>query len=66
MSGRTDRGDTFTEPCEACSRETPHAVRIELRTESKKRKNAAFSREPYRVATCRYCGETTSLRMNNA
>lgn len=66
MSGRTTAGDQFTEPCEACGRETPHSVRIELRTESRKRENAAFSREPYRVATCTHCSRTTSLRMNNA
>lgn len=66
MSGRSDPGDTFDESCATCERETPHAVTIELRTESKKRENAAYSREPYRVATCRYCGQTTSQRMNNA
>lgn len=66
MSGRTTSGDVFTEPCERCERETPHSVRIEFKTESKKRKNAAYSREPYRVATCTHCGHTTSLRMNNA
>ena len=66
MSGRTGASDDFDEPCDDCGRETPHAVRIELRTESKKRKNAAYSREPYRVTTCRYCGHTTSQRMNNA
>lgn len=66
MSGRSESLDTVTDPCPDCDRETPHAVRIELRTESRKRENAQFSREPYRVATCRYCGRTTSQRMNNA
>ena len=66
MSGRTDSRDAFEERCEGCGRETPHTVSIELKTESKKRENAAYSREPYRVATCRLCGDTTSLRMNNA
>lgn len=66
MSGRTDTGDTFDEPCDDCGRETPHSVKIELRTESKKRRNAIYSREPYRVASCRYCGRTRSQRMNNA
>lgn len=66
MSGRSKSGDTFAEPCDECGRETPHAVRIELRTESRKRENTAFSREPYRVATCAHCGHVTSLRMNNA
>ena len=66
MSGRTQSGDTHTEPCPDCGRDTPHSVRLELRTESKKRENAAFSREPYRVATCTHCGHTSTLRMNNA
>lgn len=66
MSGRSATGDEFAEPCDACARVTPHSVRIELKTESRKRENAAFSREPYRVATCTHCGRTTSLRMNNA
>jgi len=52
--------------CERCDRETPHAVRIELRTESSRSRNAAFSREPYRVSECRNCGHRTDLRMNNA
>ncbi|MFB6218448.1 MAG: hypothetical protein ABEH77_04585 [Halobacteriaceae archaeon] len=54
------------EPCAECGRETPHAVEIELRTESTTGENAAFSREPYRVRECRVCGTTTSRRMNNA
>lgn len=66
MSGRSRSGDTVTEPCPACSRETPHSVRLELRTESAKPENAAFSREPYRVATCTHCDHTTTTRMNNA
>lgn len=66
MTGRTDARDAFEERCEDCGRETPHAVQIELRTESRKRKNAAYSREPYRVATCRLCGHTATQRMNNA
>lgn len=66
MSGRTDSDDAFDEPCDDCGRETPHSVSIELRTESQKLENAAYSREPYRVATCRFCGQTTSQRMNNA
>lgn len=66
MSGRTEATDTFDETCEDCGRETPHAVKIEIRTESRKRENAAYSREPYRVATCRYCGGTSIQRMNNA
>lgn len=66
MSGLSTSGTSFTEPCTDCGRETDHSVAIELRTESASPENAAYSREPYRVATCRRCGRTTSLRMNNA
>ncbi len=58
--------DSHTESCGVCRRETPHAVRIEIRTESRKRRNAQFSREPYRVATCERCGDRSVVRMNNA
>jgi hypothetical protein len=58
--------DRMAEECETCSRETPHEVSIKLRTESRKEENAEFSREPYRVTTCRVCGAETSTRMNNA
>jgi hypothetical protein len=54
------------EPCESCGRETPHEVRIEIRTESIERENAEFSREPYRVATCVDCGTESAIRMNDA
>lgn len=59
-----DDGDL--EPCESCGRETPHEIRIEIRTESAKRENARYSREPYRVATCLRCGAESAIRMNNA
>lgn len=62
----TTQSNIRTERCEACGRETPHGIRIELRTESRKLENAEFSREPYRVATCRYCGDRRVQRMNNA
>jgi len=55
-----------SEECDECSRETPHEVSIRLRTESRKEENAEFSREPYRVTTCRVCGMETLTRMNNA
>lgn len=67
MSGKSMRGfDSFAEVCEACDRETPHRVRIEIRTESRNPTNAEFSREPYRLATCSSCGHTSAQRMNNA
>ena len=56
----------MVELCEECGRETPHDVNIRLLTESKKEQNAEFSREPYRVSTCRVCGTESALRMNNA
>jgi len=55
-----------TERCDDCERETEHAVDVEIRTESGKDENAEFSREPYRVATCRACGTESVQRMNNA
>ena len=66
MSVNRPEFDRHTETCASCRRDTPHAVRIEIRTESTKRENAAFSREPYRVATCQHCGGESVLRMNNA
>ncbi|GAD53271.1 hypotheical conserved protein [Halarchaeum acidiphilum MH1-52-1] len=56
----------MAEACGNCGKETPHAVSVELKTESDKEENAEFSREPYRVAKCRVSGEKTSTRMNNA
>lgn len=60
--GVTDR----TESCTRCGHETPHTVTVEIKTESTKRENAQYSREPYRVSECLSCGETESVRMNNA
>ncbi|MFC6872326.1 DUF7835 family putative zinc beta-ribbon protein [Halobellus marinus] len=54
------------EHCDECGTTTPHAVSIELKTESKKKTNRAFSREPYRVTKCRVCGDQYAQRMNNA
>ena len=55
----------MAENCETCDGETLHEVGIRLLTESRKNKNAEFSREPYRVTTCRICGEETLTRMND-
>jgi predicted RNA-binding Zn-ribbon protein involved in translation (DUF1610 family) len=57
-------GDDNLELCDECGYETPHEVRIEIRTESTKRDNAEYSREPYRIATCLTCGEESAVRMN--
>lgn len=62
----TNSPQTMTEPCPSCERDTEHAVSVEIRTESTKRENAQYSREPYRIARCLTCGERTSQRMNNA
>ena len=64
MSIVSDDG-AMAENCETCNGETPHEVGIRLLTESRKEKNAEFSREPYRVTTCRICGEETLTRMND-
>ena len=66
MSAHSAANDDMLEPCESCGHETPHDVRIEIRTESTKRQNAEFSREPYRITTCVACGDESALRMNNA
>ncbi|MFB6142583.1 MAG: hypothetical protein ABEJ30_04490 [Halorientalis sp.] len=58
--------DAVVEFCPRCDDETAHDVRVEIRTESTAAENAAFSREPYRVATCRRCESETELRMNDA
>lgn len=65
MATRID-DEGMSEECSDCGRETAHEVNIELRTESRKQENAEFSREPYRVSTCRVCGTEKSVRMNNA
>jgi len=62
----TNDGVDMSEPCTDCGRDTPHAVSVQIQTESSKQENAEFSREPYRVSECQICGATTSTRMNNA
>ena len=66
VASKTPRTDGLTERCDNCSSETAHRVSVVLRTEKEGGKNTAFSREPYRVATCRSCGTETSQRMNDA
>ena len=66
MASTLPSSDGLVEFCEDCGRETAHKVDVELRTESDESENAAFSREPYRIATCRSCDMTTARRMNNA
>jgi RNase P subunit RPR2 len=66
MAATTHTPDAITEACTACGTETPHDVRIEIRTESERERNARYSREPYRVTTCLHCGDESTLRMNNA
>ena len=65
VNASPDEAD-MEEPCADCDRETAHRVSVEIRTESQKRENAEFSREPYRVATCLLCGAEETTRMNNA
>jgi hypothetical protein len=66
VASKTPGTDGLTERCENCGSSTAHRVAVELRTEKEGGKNTAFSREPYRIATCRTCGEETSQRMNDA
>ena len=66
MATQNQGFQAISESCDECGRETPHEVSVQIRTESKKRENAEFSREPYRVTTCQACGEEESQRMNNA
>lgn len=66
MATQPSDPDSIHEACTDCGGETLHNVRVEIRTESDKKENAEFSREPYRVAVCNDCGAETSTRMNNA
>lgn len=66
MATQLSDPDVVRESCPGCGRDTVHEVRVEIRTESDKEENAAFSREPYRVATCSDCGTERATRMNNA
>lgn len=66
MGGSVGTSWTTREGCRDCGAQTPHAVSVEIRTESDDEENAAFSREPYRITVCRVCGGETALRMNNA
>jgi hypothetical protein len=66
MAIRNQSASDRTEACDDCERDTPHTISIELRTESDKRENREFSREPYRITECMLCGAETVLRMNNA
>jgi hypothetical protein len=66
MTAEQNKFQTTVESCENCGRETSQMVTVEIQTENRNAENAAFSREPYRIATCQTCGETTSQRMNNA
>ena len=66
MATQPSDPDSIREACTDCGGETLHDVRVEIRTESEKRENAEFSREPYRVSVCHDCGTETATRMNNA
>ncbi|CCQ32183.1 hypothetical protein HLRTI_002757 [Halorhabdus tiamatea SARL4B] len=63
-TGRTD--NSRTEYCPSCGSDQPHDVSITLLTENEDSDNAAYSREPYRVAVCRVCGRRAERRMNDA
>ena len=56
MTIRAPSYDPIDEFCDRCGRETPHQVSITFVTESKRARNAVYSRQPYRVTTCEVCG----------
>lgn len=58
--------DDLTEGCDNCERQTPHTISVKILTESTKRENTQYSREPYRVSECHVCGAIERTRMNNA
>ncbi|MFB6070240.1 MAG: hypothetical protein ABEJ76_04390 [Halanaeroarchaeum sp.] len=66
MAGPTRDAETVRVRCEDCHERTVHRVRVQLRTESSVEENAAFSREPYRIAVCTVCDRVTEQRMNDA
>ena len=66
MKAKRPNPDANHELCPDCGRETRHAVRVEIRTENPASSNAAFSREPYRVAVCAVCEAEAIQRMNDA
>ena len=52
MATTDDSFNGMTEHCTECDLDTLHEVSVQIRTESLKKENAQFSREPYRVAEC--------------
>ena len=66
MATTDDSFGGLTEHCEECELDALQEVSVQLRTESAKSENAAFSREPYRVTECQRCGRRDSQRMNDA
>ena len=66
MATHASNPDRVRRQCSECATRTLHEVTVEIRTESQKAENAQFSREPYRVVTCRECGAESATRMNNA
>ena len=60
-------GEFQTEHCPRCDQLTNHDVAVEIRTESDvEGPESKFSREPYRVTTCKVCDAESVQRMNNA
>lgn len=51
-------------PCECSETDTPHEITLRIITESPGEKFSQHSREPYRIATCQYCGIESRQRMN--
>jgi len=66
MATANQTANIRTEYCPGCETDQPHDVSIRLQTENEASDNAAYSREPYRVAVCQSCGRGTERRMNDA
>jgi transcription elongation factor Elf1 len=59
VAPETDSTDT----CSRCGRETSHAVRVEIRADTRAAASGRFSRKPHRVATCTVCGAESAVLM---
>jgi hypothetical protein len=54
------------ENCPSCGQQTKHSVTLEIRQDGDPGTDReGYSREPYRVTTCRRCGIELGQRMNN-
>jgi rRNA maturation protein Nop10 len=68
MAAKKPHHVQLVESCPGCGEDTEHQVRLQIMEENNGSddKSRSFSREPYRVSECSVCGETETIRMNNA